>query len=125
MKREVPRIRAHYGSIRCSSDTVQQLRAAGSANDKRAADLIEAWLAEDAVPIGSVAQLLLLSSPDADDALLLPGEIKNTKQTSSGRPMAWVVLSKQVPLAALANGPSSTDEIDSVLGNKAFEPSGG
>lgn len=115
VKREVPRIRAQYGSLRCSPETVTQLRAAGTPNDQRVADLVEAWLAEEAVVAGSVHQLLLLSSTDAADALELPREIRNTKTTSGGKPMAWVVLQKLVPFDALAAAPPTTDELDLLI----------
>lgn len=115
VKREVPRIRAQYGSLRMAPETVSQLRSTGAVNDQRVADLIEGWLEEDAVVAGSVHQVLLLSSPDASDALLLPSEIPNTKQTPTGRPMAWVVVHKTIPFAALTTGPSTTDDLDAAI----------
>jgi hypothetical protein len=121
IKREVPRIRAQYSSLRIAPETIAQLRRAGSANDQRVADLLEAWLEEDAVAHGSVSQLVLLSSTDAADALELPHEIRNTKTTSSGKPMAWVVSQKVLPFSALLNAPTTTDELD----RRLLESSGG
>jgi len=112
VKREVPAIRAQYSGLRLHPATVARLRSTEDDNDARAADLVERWLAEGEVNEGAVRELLLLASSDASDTVMLNHEVKNTKVTSSGKPMAWVVGQRVFDLNALAQNPLTTDAIE-------------
>ena len=48
------------------------------------------------------------------ETIVLNEPIKNTK-TSKGRPIAWTVSSKVVPVRALLDGPSTTDGLDAAV----------
>lgn len=78
------------------------------------ADLIDDALRSDAASVGSNYQVLVLSPPDSPETIVLNEPIKNTK-TSKGRPIAWTVSSKVVPVRALLDGPSTTDGLDAAV----------
>ena len=61
-------------------------------------------------------RVLLLSSAESEDTVILPDPIKNTKQLS-GKPVAWTIGPRIVPLAALVSGVDTTDDLDRRIEN--------
>lgn len=94
--------------------TCRQLRATGRATDGVVADLIESALRSDSPLVGASHRVVVLSQPDAEETIVLPLPIQNTKQ-SKGRPVAWTVGPKLVPVEALAKAPATTDELDALI----------
>ncbi len=104
-----------------SEATCRQLRATGRTSDTVVADLIESALRSDSTLVGSSHRVLVLSQPDADETIVLPAPIQNTKQ-SKGRPVAWTVGPRLVPVRALASAPATTDELDALIGGEGTTP---
>jgi energy-coupling factor transporter ATP-binding protein EcfA2 len=110
----IPGIVDNHPNRLFSSETSQQLRSTGKPGDAKVADLIDDALRSDAASVGSNYQVLVLSPPDSPETIVLNEPIKNTK-TSKGRPIAWTVSSKVVPVRALLDGPSTTDGLDAAV----------
>jgi hypothetical protein len=111
IKATIPKVEADYPGLLFSNSTAEQLRATGRAHDARVADLIEESLRVEDV-LGHVThRLLLLSRPDDLLTMTLEHPIKNTKQRN-GKPLAWTVGPKVVPLAAIAEQPRTTEELE-------------
>ncbi|MCB1029204.1 MAG: hypothetical protein KDB24_15750 [Microthrixaceae bacterium] len=108
---EVPAIVDFHPNRLFSSETSRQLRTTGKPGDAVVADLIDDALQSDAAMVGSSFQVLVLSPPDAPETIVLDQPVKNTKK-SNGRPIAWTVGPKVIPVQALRDGPSTTDELD-------------
>jgi hypothetical protein len=107
----IPKIEADYPGLLFSSSTVEQLRATGKAQDARVASLIEQSLRVEDVLAHLTHRLLLLSRPDDPVTMNLEQPIKNTKQRN-GKPLAWTVGPKVVPLAIVAQQPRTTGEME-------------
>ena len=111
----IPAILDDHPNRLFSSETCEQLRATGKRTDELVADLIETALRTDSDLVGSSHRVLVLSDPEAPETIVLDAPIENTKQ-SRGRPIAWTVGPRLVPVHALAARPSTTDELDGMIG---------
>lgn len=111
---EIPTIVDSHPNRLFSSETSRQLRNTGKPGDATVADLIDDALKSDAASVGSICQVLVLSPPDAPETIVLDEPIKNTT-TSKGRPIAWTVSPKVVPVRALMDAPTTTDELDAAV----------
>jgi putative ATP-dependent endonuclease of the OLD family len=97
-----------------SAATCDQLRETGKTADATVADLIESAIRTDSSLVGSSHRVLVLSRPDSDESLRLDTPIKNTKK-SRGRPVAWTIGPRVVPVAALQAQPTTTNELDELV----------
>ncbi|MGK2954704.1 MAG: ATP-dependent nuclease [Solirubrobacterales bacterium] len=97
-----------------SPSTCDQLRSTGRATDAVVAKLIGEAIRTDSTMVGSSHRVLVLSESDGEETIVLPAPIKNTKQ-SRGRPVAWTVGPRVIPVRALAAAPSTTDELDVLI----------
>ena len=123
----VPSIRANHPNLLISPATADELRTTGREVDSEAAAFVEALVSNEPNRQGTAAHILVLSSSpgyttvseaDAQEArttddgtLVLPQPVKNTKELR-GRRVAWTVVPRTVPYAALAEAPTTTDELD-------------
>lgn len=106
----VPRIEADYPGLLFSRSTVRQLRETGSADDAAVAAVVQQSLDRDDDLANATHRLLLLSAPDAEQTIVLNEPVRNTT-THNGKPLAWAVAPRPVPLAALGRSPATTDEL--------------
>lgn len=104
-----------------SPSTCEQLRSTDRPTDAVVAKLIEDAIRTDSTMVGSSHRVLVLSEPDAEETIVIPAPIKNTKE-SKGRPVAWTVGPRVVPVRALAAGPSTTDELDALIDHERAQP---
>ena len=116
IREAVPLIKGRYGSLRFDDETVNSLSKTTKETDRRAAELIREWVSEENYPYGSVHQLLLLSPPQSEETLRLSQPVENTKVTTKGRPMAWLIGQRTTTYAALAQNPTTTDELEQLGG---------
>lgn len=92
--------------------TIAQFRKGEGVWDQLIGDTIEKLIAHGK-PSGQPYRVFLLSHRDAEDSLHLPGPIKNTIKTSSGRGVAWTMGQRYTRSAALtAQGVSTTTELE-------------
>jgi putative ATP-dependent endonuclease of the OLD family len=107
----LPTIVADHPNLLFDDDTIRQLRSTGKSGDDTLASAIEALVARDEALQGAPHRVLLLSAPHDDATMQLAGPIANTK-TMSGRPVAWTVSPRLVPVAAFIDAPATTEELD-------------
>lgn len=110
----VPAILDDHPNRLFSASTCEQLRATGRSTNAVVADVISTAIRTDSTMVGSSHRVLVLSDPDAPETITLPEPIKNTKQ-NRGRPVAWTVGTRIVPVRALATAPATTDELDALI----------
>lgn len=108
---EIPAIVDNHPNRLFSSETSRQLRKTGKPGDATVAELIDDAIQSAASTVGSNYQILVLSPPDAPETIVLDEPIRNTK-TSKGRPIAWTVGARVIPVRALLEKPLTTDELD-------------
>lgn len=114
IQREIPAIIGDYPGLLFDDATVAKLESTGKEPDLRAAKLVESMLRKDPELVGRSWRLLLLSKPNAAETVLLDEPIVNAK-TINGRPVAWTVTPKVVPLDALLPSPPTTEELDAAI----------
>ena len=107
----LPTIVADHPNLLFDDATIRQLRSTGKSGDERLATAVEALMARDEALRGEPHRVLLLSTPDDEATMRLSGPIANTK-TMSGRPVAWMVSPRLVPVAAFVGSPTTTEELD-------------
>ena len=107
----VPLVLADHPNLQLSGETSAQLRATGKDVDRRLAEFVDRLIWENKDLAGTTARVLLLSGPESADTVVLPDQIKNTKQLSS-KPVAWTIGPRVIPLDALTSGVSTTDDLD-------------
>jgi len=110
----VAAIVADHPNLLFDASTAAQLRATGKATDERVAAIIDDAVQASPDLADRSHRVLLLSPADDEATLVLDGPVKNTKQLS-GRPVAWTLGSKVVPLQALATSPPTTDDLDAAV----------
>ena len=110
----VPAIVAEHPNLLFAPSTTVQLRATGKAADARVAEIIEEMLVLAPEIEGQTRRVFLLSAPDDAATLVLDQVIRNTK-TISGRPVAWTLRPKAVPLSVLSSSPATTDDVDKAV----------
>jgi putative ATP-dependent endonuclease of OLD family len=110
----IPRIVADHPGLSFTEQTAQLLRGTGKANDQRAAAVIDRMVQMDPTLAGTGRRVLLLSAPDAPETLVLEEPVTNTKRIS-GRPVAWTLGPKLIPVQALAAGVTTTDDLDKAI----------
>jgi ABC-type cobalamin/Fe3+-siderophores transport system ATPase subunit len=110
----VPVVLKEYSNLLFDEATVRKLRATGQLLDARIADVIQAAIEADDATAGGNHQVVLLSAEDDTSTILLDGVVKNTKEIR-GKPVAWTVKPRPVPLAALAGSPATTDDLDKAI----------
>ncbi len=110
----VPVILADHPNLLFTAMTAEQLQGTGKQSDRIVSGLIKkaVWTQTDLV--GRSHRVLLLSAPDHPDTLRLEQPVQNTKRIS-GRPVAWTVGPKAVPLRLLATSPPTTDDLDRAM----------
>lgn len=113
VKPELARILRRYTSIRFARTTVEQLREAGTDDDRMVAEVIARSLEADDGLVGSIRQVLLLSPQDGEETVKLGSAIPNTKERN-GRPLAWTVGPRVVSLSTLLSEPASTSDLDAI-----------
>lgn len=104
----IARIHRHVPSIELSSETVDELRAAG---DERLAALIETLLARSGRDEGARYGVFLLSGPDDPETVQLSAPIVNDTTASSGRGWAWTMGQRYTRLAKLTSGVTVTSHL--------------
>lgn len=110
----VAAIVADHPNLLFDASTAGQLRATGKPADERVAAIIDDAV-QSSPDLADRSHRVVLLSPANDEAtLVLDGPIRNTKHLS-GRPVAWTVGSKVVPLQALATSPPTTDDLDAAV----------
>lgn len=110
----VPAILDDHPNRLFAQGTCAQLRSTGKATDACVADLIEQAIRTDSSMVGTIQRVLVLSEPGAPETISLAQPIKNTKQTR-GKPVAWTVGPRIVPVSALAANPQTTTDLDALL----------
>ena len=110
----IPMILADHPNRLFAESTCAQLRATGHTTDAVVANVIEAAIRGDSNLVGTSQRVLVLSTPDSSETIVLDEPIENTK-SSKGRPIAWTIGPKVVPVAALASGPRTTTELDKLI----------
>ncbi len=116
IKPEVPRILARRDHVRFDQATVRALHDAEAADDVRIGWLVDRLLRAGVQPEGAVQQVFLLSAPGDGRTLVLPRPVRSTETAASGRRTAWTQGQRYVSSAALAAGPSTTDELERLGG---------
>lgn len=110
----LPVIVADHPNLLFTAMTVEQLQGTGQSADRVVAALIKRALLSETNLVGQSHRVLLLSGPDDAETLQLDQAVQNTK-TISGRPVAWTLGPRVVPLRLLATSPPTTDDLDRAM----------
>lgn len=110
----VPAVLADQPNLQFEPGTAARLRGTGKPADEQLARIIDHALSVSPDMEGESRRVLLLSGPEDPATLTLDQPIKNTK-TISGKPVAWTLGPKVVPVSALATSPQTTDELDAEI----------
>lgn len=110
----VPAIVADQPNLKFDPATAAQLRATGKPGDEQLAKIIDHSLRVSPDIEGQSRRVLLLSDPEDETTVRLEQVVKNTK-TLSGKPVAWTLGPKVVPVQALATSPATTDDLDATI----------
>lgn len=110
----VPAIVADHPNLLFTAETVEQLRSTEKPADSAVAALIADALWTENDLGGQSNRVLLLSAPGDAATVVLDQPVNNTKMIS-GRPVAWTLGPRVVPLGVLAASPPTTDDLDRAL----------
>lgn len=110
----VAAIVADQPNLMFATTTSQQLRATNKGADEALARIIDSATRSDSTLVDRSHRVLLLSGPEDPETLVLDSPVRNTKSLK-GKPVAWTLGPKVVPLRSLAMSPATTDELDNAV----------
>lgn len=109
--KHIPAILTTVEAVEFTRDGVNACPDLNDASRSRLLDLVAALEHEHNARIGEKQKVILLSAPDDPKTLVLQHDIINNLKSETGRPVAFVMGQRYVPIARLKASPQTTTEL--------------